>query len=55
MMCGEIDATIAKVDHEIELIDELKQSEISRVVTHGLKPNVSLRPSGKNFGNRSSQ
>jgi len=29
-----------------ELIDELKQSEISRVVTRGLNPNASLRPSG---------
>lgn len=44
--CGEIDAAIAKVDREIGLIDELKQSEISRVVTRGLKPNVKLRPSG---------
>lgn len=44
--CGEIDAAIAKVDREIELIDELKQSEISRVVTRGLNPNVKLRPSG---------
>lgn len=44
--CGEIDAAIAKVDREIELIDELKQSEISRVVTRGLNPNVLLRPSG---------
>lgn len=44
--CGEIDAAVAKVDREIELIDELKQSEISRVVTRGLNPNASLRPSG---------
>ncbi len=44
--CGEIDAAIAKVDREIELIDELKQSEISRVVTRGLNPNAPLRPSG---------
>jgi len=44
--CGEIDAAIAKVDREIELIDELKQSEISRVVTRGINPNASLRPSG---------
>lgn len=43
--CGEIDAAIAKVDREIELIDELKQSEISRVVTRGLNPNAPLRPS----------
>ena len=43
--CGEIDAAIAKVDREIELIDELKQSEISRVVTHGLNPDTPLRPS----------
>ena len=43
--CGEIDAAIAKVDREIELIDELKQSEISRVVTRGLNPDTPLRPS----------
>ncbi len=44
--CGEIDAAIAKVNREIELIDELKQSEISRVVTRGLNPIVPLRASG---------
>ena len=44
--CEEIDAAIAKVDREIELIDELKQSEISRVVTRGLDPDAPLRPSG---------
>ncbi|MDE5663310.1 MAG: restriction endonuclease subunit S [Muribaculaceae bacterium] len=44
--CQEIDAAIAKVDREIELIDELKQSEISRVVTRGLNPDAPLRPSG---------
>lgn len=43
---GKIDAAIAKVDREIELIDELKQSEISRVVTRGLNPDAPLRPSG---------
>lgn len=44
--CEEIDAAIAKVDREIELIDELKQSEISRAVTRGLNPDAPLRPSG---------
>ncbi len=44
--CGEIDAAIAKVDREIELIDELKRSEISRVVTRGLNPDAPLRSSG---------
>lgn len=44
--CEDIDAAIAKVDREIELIDELKQSEISRVVTRGLNPDTPLRPSG---------
>lgn len=44
--CEEIDAAIAKVDREIELIEELKQSEISRVVTRGLNPDAHLRPSG---------
>lgn len=47
--CGEIDAAIAKVDREIELIDELKQSEISRVVTRGLNPDAPLRPSGTDW------
>lgn len=44
--CEEIDAAMAKVDREIELIDELKQSEISRVVTRGLNPDAPLHPSG---------
>ena len=44
--CDEIDAAIAKVDREIELIDELKRSEISHAVTHGLNPDAPLRPSG---------
>ncbi|MBD5184306.1 MAG: hypothetical protein HDS97_05355 [Bacteroidales bacterium] len=44
--CSEIDAAIAKVDREIELIDELKHSEISRVVTRGLNPDVPLKQSG---------
>ena len=44
--CEEIDAAIAKVDREIELIDGLKQSEISRVVTRGLNPDAPLRSSG---------
>ena len=44
--CEDIDAAIAKVDREIELIDELKQSEISRVVTRGLNPDAPLCPSG---------
>ena len=44
--CGEIDTAITKVDREIELIEELKQSEISRVVTRGLNPDAPLRPSG---------
>lgn len=44
--CQLIDAAIAKIDREIELIDELKQSEISRVVTRGLNPDIPLRPSG---------
>ena len=44
--CEEIDAAIAKVDREIELTDELKQSEISRAVTRGLNPDAPLRSSG---------
>lgn len=44
--CGEIDAAMAKVAREIELLDELKQSVISRAVTRGLNPDAPLRPSG---------
>lgn len=44
--CGEIDAAISKVNRELELINELQQSEISRVVTRGLNPDAPLRPSG---------
>ena len=44
--CSEIDAAVAKVDKELELLDELKQSEISKAVTKGLNPNVSFKPSG---------
>ena len=44
--CGEIDAAVAKVEKELELLDELKQSEISKAVTKGLNPNVSFKPSG---------
>ena len=44
--CSEIDVAVAKVDKEVELLDELKQSEISKAVTKGLSPNVSFKPSG---------
>ncbi|MCH5226664.1 MAG: restriction endonuclease subunit S [Muribaculaceae bacterium] len=44
--CREIDAAVAKVEKELELLDELKQSEISKAVTKGLNPNVSFKPSG---------
>ena len=44
--CGEIDAAVVKVDKELELLDELKQSEISKAVTKGLNPDVSFKPSG---------
>lgn len=46
MKCGDIDVAIAKVNKELELLDELKQSEISKAVTKGINPNVSFKPSG---------
>ena len=43
---GEIDDLVAQVEREIELLKEYKQSEIARVVTKGLNPNVPMKPSG---------
>ena len=44
--CGEINAAVSKIDKELELLDELKQSEISKAVTKGLNPKVSFKPTG---------
>lgn len=42
----EIDELIRKIEREIELLKEYKQAEIARVVTHGLNPDVAMKPSG---------
>ena len=42
----EIDDLVAQVEREIELLKEYKQAEIAYVVTHGLNPNVPMKPSG---------
>jgi len=43
---AEIDALIAKKQHQIELLDEQKAILINRAVTRGLNPNAKLKPSG---------
>lgn len=43
---AEIDEQVSKVEREIELLKEYKQAEIARVVTHGLNPNATTKPSG---------
>ena len=43
---AEIDEQVSKVEREIELLKEFKQTEIARVVTKGLNPNVKMKPSG---------
>lgn len=42
----QIDNFIAGKEHEIKLLDELKQAEIANAVTHGLNPNVKMKDSG---------
>lgn len=42
----EIDELIRKIEREIELLKEYKQAEIACVVTHGLNPDVTMKPSG---------
>ena len=42
----EIDEQISKVEREIELLKEYKQTEVARVVIHGLNPNAPTKPSG---------
>lgn len=44
--CGAIDKVIATQRRRVELLGELKQSIITQAVTHGLNPDVTLRPSG---------
>lgn len=44
--CGEIDKLIATQQRRIELLQELRQSIITRAVTHGINPDVTMKPSG---------
>ena len=41
-----IDAYVAERERELQLLNELKQSEIANVVTKGLNPNVKMKDSG---------
>lgn len=46
---GKIDTFIDKEQQLIERLKELKQSLIARAVTHGIDPNVKMKPSGINW------
>lgn len=41
-----IDAYVAERERELRLLNELKESEIANVITHGLNPNVKMKDSG---------
>ena len=41
-----IDKFIGEAEKEIDLLNELKQAQIARLVTHGLNPNVPTKDSG---------
>jgi type I restriction enzyme S subunit len=42
----QIDLSISETEKEIENLNELKQTEIAHLVTHGLNPNVPMKDSG---------
>lgn len=44
-----IDAYVAEKEKELQLLNELKEAEIAKVVTHGLNPNLKLKDSGVSF------
>lgn len=44
--CAEIDALIADIEKEIEVLEEYKKSVITEAVTKGLDPNVEMKDSG---------
>lgn len=46
---GKIDTYMDKEQQLIERLKELKQSLISHAVTHGINPNVKMKPSGINW------
>lgn len=41
-----IDAYVAERERELQLLNELKESEIANIVTRGLNPNVEMKDSG---------
>ena len=43
---SKIDAYIAEKDKEVQLLNELKEAEIAKVVTQGLTPDVKMKDSG---------
>lgn len=43
---SKIDAYVAEKEKELQLLNELKESEIANVVTKGLKPDVKMKDSG---------
>lgn len=43
---SKIDAYIAEKEKEVQLLNELKESEIAKVVTQGLNPDVKMKDSG---------
>ena len=43
---SKIDEYIAEKDKEVQLLNELKEAEIAKVVTQGLNPNVKMKDSG---------
>lgn len=43
---AKIDTLISKTEEEINLLNELKQAEVARLVTRGLNPNVQMKDSG---------
>ncbi len=44
--CGEVDALIADIQHEIETLEQYKRSVITEAVTKGLDPSVPMIDSG---------
>ena len=43
---SKIDAYIAEKEKEVQLLNELKEAEIAKVVTYGLNPDVKMKDSG---------
>ena len=48
-MCGEIDQLRSDIDKEIKVLQDYRKAVISEVTTHGLNPNVKLKPSGTDW------